>query len=188
MSTATARRTSAERTERKLSVVPAAPFQAPRTPFVIVVVAILAAGLVGLLLLNTALAQGSFRVHDLQRNTAALQDREQQLQIAVDAADNPARLAAAARHLGLVAAEDPGFLRLSDGRILGAPHKASPPPKKHPTVSPQASATASAQATPATSTKPAAATKPTPHASTKPSPQPSAHPSPRPTPTHGGHG
>jgi hypothetical protein len=182
MSTATARRASTERTERKLSVVPAPPYQAPRTPFVIVVVAILAAGLVGLLLLNTALAQGSFRVHDLQRKTAALQDREQQLQIAVDSANNPARLAAAARHLGLVAADDPGFLRLSDGRILGEPHAATPPPKKAPvaTASPKASATPVLQPTAST------ATKPTTHASTQPSTKPSTHP-PHPTPAPGVH-
>src|SRR3954462_1152974 len=184
MSTAPARRPAPERHERRLSVVPAAPFRAPRAPFVVVVVAILAAGLVGLLLLNTALAQGSFRVHDLQRKTAALQDREQELQVAVDAADNPARLASAARHLGLVAAEDPGFLRLSDGRILGAPHAATPPPKK----APAAAAGPKASATPVVQPTASSATKPTTHASTQPSTKPSTHASPHPTPAPGVHG
>src|SRR4051794_26487620 len=180
MSTATARRTSAERTERKLSVVPAAPFQAPRTPFVIVVVAILAAGLVGLLLLNTALAQGSFRMHDLQRQTAALQDREEQLQIAIDAANDPARLAAAAHHLGLVPAEDPGFIRLSDGRLLGAPHAPPAPPKKA-AATPRSTPTPSPHPSPpAAATKPAA--MPTAKPTAKPAPHVSGPPRGRPTP------
>jgi hypothetical protein len=158
-------------------------------PFVVVIVAILTVGLVGLLLLNTALAQGSFRMHDLQRQTAALQDREQQLQVDVDAANNPARLAVAAHHLGLVPAKDPGFLRLSDGRVLGAPQAATAPPKKQP-VTPQASVTPAGQ--PSGSTHPSV--QPAGKASTHPTagtvPRPSARPAPRPTPkpSPGGHG
>ena len=178
MNAAPARATAARRGQR-LRVVPAPAFRAPRTPFVIVIVAILGAGLVGLLLLNTALAQGSFRIHDLQRQSAALQDREEQLQIAVDAANDPARLAAAAHHLGLVPAQDPGFIRLSDGRLLGAPQAATAPPKKvaaTPKPSPQPSG-------PTAAAKPA--TKPT---TTKPATSPAAHTTARPTapPTHHG--
>lgn len=170
-----------ERREQRLSVVPPARFHAARAPFVVVVVAILAAGLVGLLLLNTALAQGSFRMHDLQRNTAALQDREQQLQVAVDASNNPARLAAAAHHLGLVAARDPGFLRLSDGRILGAPHAASAPVKKHP-------ATPSAGPSVTPSTQPPAGAKASPAPHTAPTTTRTApRPTPTPSPAHGVH-
>ena len=180
MNAAPARASGARRTQR-LRVLPPPAFRAPRTPFVIVIVAILAAGLVGLLLLNTALAQGSFRMHDLQRQTAALQDREEQLQVAVDAANDPARLAAAAHHLGLVPAEDPGFIRLSDGRLLGAPVPATAPPKKVPpstSPSPQASGATAA-------TKPT--TKPTAKPTAKPAPHATAHPTPAP-PGHGGHG
>jgi hypothetical protein len=175
---ATVRRPTNGRRPRNLAVVPAPRFHPPRTPFVIVVVAILSAGLVGLLLLNTALAQGSFRVHDLQRRTAALQDQEQQLQVAVDAANNPARLAAAARQLGLVAAQDPGFIRLSDGRILGAPKAANKPVKK--VVTKQVVATP--QSPPSSAPKPSA--KP----SAKPSTKPSAKATPHPTPSHQAHG
>jgi hypothetical protein len=184
MNAAPARRHASQGYERRLRVVPPPGLRAPRAPFVVVVVAILAAGLVGLLLLNTALAQGSFRVHDLQRQTAAMQDREQQLQIAVDAADNPARLAAAAHGLGLVAAQDPGFLRLSDGRVLGAPQAATAAPKKKPaTPTPQSSITPSGQPSPQTATKPTART------TTKPAAKPTtrATPGPAPTPGHGAH-
>jgi hypothetical protein len=178
---APARRRVAEHRQRRLRVVPAPGFHAPRTPFVIVVVAILSAGLVGLLLLNTALAQGSFRVHDLQRKTAALQDREQQLQIAVDAANNPARLAAAARHLGLVAAQDPGFLRLSDGRVLGEPQAATAPPKKKPAATPVPSPVVSGQASPQAAANPAAKT------TARPTTRTAARPTPAPNPGQGAH-
>jgi hypothetical protein len=179
---APARHHSGDRRERRLSLVPPARFRAPRIPFVIVVVAILAAGLIGLLLLNTALAQGSFRLNDLQRQTSAMQDREQELQIAVDAANDPARLAAAANHLGLVPALDPGYLRLSDGRILGAPQAATAPPKHQATPSPQSSVGPSgkpASAHPATG----ATTHPTPKPTTQAKPRPAAVP----TPAHGTH-
>src|SRR3954452_15419171 len=170
-------RASSDRRDQRLRVVPPPEFRAPRTPFVVVIVAILAAGLVGLLLLNTALAQGSFRVHDLQRQTAALQDQEQELQIAVDAANNPARLAAAAHHLGLVPAQDPGFLRLSDGRVLGAPEAATAPPKKKPAApTPQSSVTPSGHPWAQPTAKPGAAT------TTKPSAKPTARATARPTP------
>jgi hypothetical protein len=190
---APARRAQDARREHRLRVVPAPKFRAPRAPFVVVIVAILTVGLVGLLLLNTALAQGSFRMHDLQRQTAALQDREQQLQIDVDGANNPSRLAAAAHHLGLVAAKDPGFLRLADGRILGAPQAASAAPKKKP-LTPQASVTPAVQpsgsAHPATQPAAKASRKPSAHPTASTAPRSSAHPAPRPTPTpaHGGHG
>lgn len=192
MNVATARKPTPAQPQRRLGVVPPPALRAPRAPFVIVIVAILAIGLVGLLLLNTALAQGSFQVHDLQRQTAALQDREQQLQIAVDAANNPARLAAAAHHLGLVPAQDPGFIRLSDGRVLGAPHAATAAPKKPAaTASTQPSPNPSANASPNPAAKPAATpvAKPgasaAPKPSAKPSPHASAAPKPRPTPRHG---
>jgi cell division septation protein DedD len=129
--------------------------------------------LLGLLLLNTALAQGSFRMNDLQQRTAALQDREQQLQIAVDAANNPSRLAAAAQKLGLVAAEDPGFLRLSDGRILGNPQPAHAAPRKKPAATP----TPNASVRPSNKPAAGAAAQPRAQASPQPSAKPAAKPS-----------
>ena len=143
-------------------------FRPPRMPFVLLVVGLLAGGLVGLLLLNTALAQGSFRIHDLQSKSSALSIREQQLQLAVDTAGTPRSLAKAAKKLGLVPAHDPGFLRLSDGRVLGDPRPATsplPPPPPTPAAS---GGTATGQAA-TTGTKPHGST-----ASPAPTPQASA--------------
>ncbi|MCW2882059.1 MAG: hypothetical protein JWQ95_6159 [Sphaerisporangium sp.] len=50
---------------------------APRTPFVLLVVGLLCGGLVSLLLLNTVLAQDSFRMSDLLHSTQRLRQEAQ---------------------------------------------------------------------------------------------------------------
>ncbi len=125
----------APRPEQPVRVVPstrpgAAPSSAPRAPFVAVVLFLLVAGLGLLLLLNTLLAQGSFVVHDLDRQITALSDREQALQQKVATLAAPQRLARQASNLGMVATVNPAFLRMPDGRVLGDPVVApgTPPP------------------------------------------------------------
>ena len=103
-----------------LELVAAARRDAPRAPFVAVVVSILVAGLLGLLVLNTALAKDSFAVHTLSQDGRALADREQSLSREVEALRSPQALAAKAAELGMVQAGPPAFLRLPDGAVLGA--------------------------------------------------------------------
>ena len=91
----------------------------PRAPFIGLVVVLLGGGLLGLLGLNTALAQGAFRQHDLERQVAALGDQQQALQQRVAQLAAPSRLAQQAKALGMVAMVDPAFIRASDGRVLG---------------------------------------------------------------------
>ena len=116
-----------------LALVPASA-AAPRgrTPFVVLVVTLLAAGLLGLLLLNTALAQDAFRLHTLKEDSRALADREQMLMRQVEAQRAPQALAEKAAALGMVPAGPPAFLRLPDGAVLGA---------ETPAVDPAAAAT-----------------------------------------------
>jgi hypothetical protein len=116
-----------------LRVVAAPPPDRARTAFVALCLLLLAGGLLTLLLVNTVMAGGSFRLHDLQATSDQLADRQQALRqdIAVQAA--PARLAARAKALGMVPSESPAFLRLSDGKILGVAQAATAPPT--PTVS-----------------------------------------------------
>ena len=101
--------------------------QAARAPFVIAVVLLLGAGLLGLLALNTVLAQDAFTLHTLQGNGHVLADREQALQRAVSDLQSPASLAARATALGMVPGGSPAFLRLRDGKVLGAPSAGRPP-------------------------------------------------------------
>jgi cell division protein FtsB len=123
-----------------LRVVTPVPSRAPRTPFVLFSMLVVGAGLVGLLVLNTVVAQDAFTVHDLGANAAALAEREQRLQQEVAALEAPAAVAQRAKQLGLVPAGDPVFLR-PDGRVLGHPVPATAPPPPPPPPAPKASAT-----------------------------------------------
>jgi hypothetical protein len=100
--------------------------QAARTPFAILVIGMLVAGVVGLLMFNTNMQQASFRATALQRQAAALTAQDQSLRMELDQLRDPQRLAVAAKKLGMVAPAQPAFVRLADGRILGTPAPATP--------------------------------------------------------------
>ena len=105
----------------RLTIVAKAATRAPRIPFVVLVVSLLVGGLVGLLLLNTALQRGAYTTTALRDQAAALGVRQQQLEMQVDAMAEPQRLARRALGIGMVADSSPGFLELSSGRIVGTP-------------------------------------------------------------------
>jgi hypothetical protein len=105
----------------RLTVVARAATRAPRIPFVVLVVTLLVGGLVGLLLLNTALQRGAYKTTALRDHAEALSVRQQQLEIRVDAMAEPQRLAQRALRLGMVADARPGFLELATGKIIGTP-------------------------------------------------------------------
>lgn len=108
----------------RLSVVPPRALgrtQAARTPFAVLVIALLAAGVVGLLMFNTQMQQTSFTATALQREATALTAQKQSLVLELDQLRDPQRVALAARDLGMVAPSQPAFVRLSDGRVLGRP-------------------------------------------------------------------
>lgn len=100
-----------------------------RAPFVLLVLAILSAGLMALLALNTALAQGSFTVGELTREKAELAEAGSSLEEALARAQSPDRLAAAARNLGMVPERDPAYIRLADGSIHGRASAAKAEPR-----------------------------------------------------------
>ena len=159
----------ATKQEPKLRVVYGAPFRPPRMPFVIFVVALLAAGLVGLLLLNTELQRGTFQVTDLNQQADQLRDQQEQLERQVRTLESPQNLADRALLMGMVPNQNPVFLRLSDGRVLGVPEEAKAGTGKA-MFSPDALPKPPAVATPpaaTTTTPPAGTTKP-PAATTKP--------------------
>ncbi|MCH0566446.1 MULTISPECIES: septum formation initiator family protein [unclassified Streptomyces] len=116
----------AARLARLLPVTPTAG-RAARTPFVLLVVLLLGGGLIGLLVLNSALSEGAFQLDDLQKDTKALTDEEQALQRDVDAYSAPRALQRRARELGMVPGGDPAFLG-PDGTVRGVPSPASAGP------------------------------------------------------------
>ncbi|ANB05946.1 hypothetical protein SAM40697_1986 [Streptomyces ambofaciens] len=97
--------------------------QAARAPFVLLVVVLLGGGLIGLLLLNSALSEGSFQLDDLKQETKELTDEEQALQRDIDAYSAPRALQRRARELGMVPGGDPAFLA-PDGSVKGSPSPA----------------------------------------------------------------
>ncbi|HEX6074442.1 MAG TPA: hypothetical protein VFZ32_04150 [Micromonosporaceae bacterium] len=103
---------------------PPAPVAAPRAPFVMLVLLLVAAGIVGLLVLNTKINEDSFRLEGLRDRQATLDVREQQLRSELASKQSPGNLAAAARLLGLVQEDSPAFLYLPDGRVIEVPRPA----------------------------------------------------------------
>jgi len=124
----------------RLTVVPPVRAPVPRAPFVLVVSGLLTGGLVGLLFLHTAIAEDSFRLHDLTARSVVLADRAQALEQEIAMAAAPQRLAVRATALGMVRSENPVFIRTSDGRILGKPKPGVAPPIRA-TRAPQAKPT-----------------------------------------------
>lgn len=92
--------------------------------FAFAAVAVMSIGLLALLVLNTALAKGSFRAHELRVQKADLAQREQLLRTQIQSASSPVTLYKRATDLGMVPSVTPVFIRLSDGKILGVPFAA----------------------------------------------------------------
>ncbi|MBW5484855.1 hypothetical protein GPJ59_23965 [Streptomyces bambusae] len=115
--------------------------QAARTPFVLLVVALLAGGLISLLLLNSALNEGSFQLSRLKKETTALTDEQQALQRDVDAHSAPDALERRARELGLVPGGSPVFLG-PEGKVSGTAAAAEAPPPPSPAPAPSAAPSA----------------------------------------------
>jgi hypothetical protein len=110
----------------RLTLVPARSARAPRAPFAVLVFAILAAGVVGLLMFNTLMQQGAFYATRLQRHAEDLTARQQALDMQLERLRAPQRLATAGKALGMVAPGVPAFVELADGRVVGTPTPASP--------------------------------------------------------------
>ncbi len=136
--------------ERRLQVVPQVEVSRSRSPFVLLVVVVLGAGLVGLLLLNTTLQQGAFAIHDLKVANSQLEERQGSLEHRVARLKAPENLAGRAQAIGMVPNTNPVFLRLSDAAILGTavPARARPTPKPAPKTTPQVTPKPTAPAPP----------------------------------------
>ena len=165
-----------------LRVVPAAIRRTGNGGFAVLCMALLAVGLVSLLMMNTALASGIYQLKDLRAESGTLTDQQEQLTQVVDDLRSPPKLADRAQQMGMVPAKSMAFVRLSDGTVIGEAQPAAaeqrlnvvttavPPPAPPPAP---ATPPATAPATPA-------ATSPDPAAATAPATAPA--PTPKPTP------
>jgi hypothetical protein len=169
------------------------PKHAPRVPFAVLVVTLIAGGMGLLLLLNTASAANEVRRHDLAAQDAGVAAQVQELENEVAASSAPGNLAQAAAELGMVPAGNPAFLVVgADGsvRVMGRPApvsgaavaripaKTKPKKTTSPTKTAKSSKTASSNKSKTASSKSTGAGHST--ASTKTAP---ATPTPTPTPT-----
>jgi hypothetical protein len=105
----------------RLRVAPPAPISAPRAPFIAVVIALVVAGVFGILLINTKTNENAFELSKLQDQQASLNNQQQGLENQIAGYESTGNLDAAARRLGLVKADTPAYIRLPDGRIIGVP-------------------------------------------------------------------
>jgi hypothetical protein len=117
----------------RLRVAPPAPVSVPRAPFIALVVAVVIAGVFGILMINTKTNENTFRISKLQEQQADLDHQQQQLEQQIADFESPGSLHAAARKLGLVQAATPASIRLPDGKIVGVPK----PPDGSPAITSQ---------------------------------------------------
>ncbi|MGM1078676.1 MULTISPECIES: hypothetical protein [unclassified Streptomyces] len=153
------------RAARLAQLLPAGRARAARTPFVLLVVLLLGGGLIGLLVLNSALSEGAFELDDLKRDTRNLTDEEQALQRDIDAHSAPDALQRRARDLGMVPGGDPAFLG-PDGKVKGVPGPAAAGTPRVP--APEAMATATVPLPSAAASVPTGAPAPAPAPSSTP--------------------
>ncbi|MFG1950906.1 hypothetical protein [Micromonospora sp. NPDC048830] len=112
----------------RLRVAPPPPVSVPRAPFVALILVLVVGGVLGILLVNTKINENSFRLEKLQQQQAKLDVDQQQLEKDIAEAEAPGNLTAAAKRLGMVEAEEPAYIRLPDGRVIGVPQPANGKP------------------------------------------------------------
>lgn len=127
-----------ETTQTRLTAVPAplpAPM-APRLPFVVLVSMLLVGGVVGLLVFNTSMQQSAFQEQRLQEQATTLAAREQALDGELKKMEDPHKIAAKAKDLGMVVPQNAAMLRVPEAKVEGeaaaADRSATPP--LHPKV------------------------------------------------------
>ena len=92
-----------------------------RTPFILLVLGLLGGGLVCLLVINTTLAAGSFRISALAQGNAQASQRVEELQQQVAAEESPASIEQRALRLGLRMQPVLNFVDLRTGRSYATP-------------------------------------------------------------------
>lgn len=106
---------------RHLRPLESAPAKAARVPFVAVLGALLALGLLGLLVLNTAIQSQARELNRLQNQSTALGYQQGELTTQVQQLRASSTLEQKAYALGLRPNPYPAFITLADGKIVGTP-------------------------------------------------------------------
>jgi hypothetical protein len=89
-----------------------------RAPFLLLLVGLLGGALVSLLMISTTLAQGSFRISNLQQQNTNLARQEQLLTQQVAQAESPTQIAQEAEQFGMQQNPSLRFINLKTGKIV----------------------------------------------------------------------
>ena len=90
----------------------------PRAPFLLLLVGLLGGALVSLLMISTTLAQGSYRISNLQQQNTNLARQEQLLSQQVAQAESPTQIAQEAEQFGMQQNPNLRFINLKTGKIV----------------------------------------------------------------------
>ncbi|MCH7230090.1 hypothetical protein L0U85_04330 [Glycomyces sp. L485] len=97
------------------------PVEMPRPAFVGGVVALVVAGIVGLLLLNTVINEDAFHLQELRAENTELNQAEQALDSELSELNSPNNLEARSVEFGMVKPKNVTFLYLPDGETVEVP-------------------------------------------------------------------
>lgn len=109
---------------RALRLVAPVANRARRTPFVVVLLTLIGLGLIGLILISTAMQAQTFQLARLSSQARDLQTTQESLQRDVSELKSPRTLGPKALWYGMVPSQTPVYLRLSDGQVIGSPKPA----------------------------------------------------------------
>jgi type IV secretory pathway VirB10-like protein len=108
-------------TSRPLRAVSEPAARLARFPFLLVLIGIFGIGMVGLLMLNTALQSQAFESRTLNRQATELAYAQADLENQLDVLAAPQELARRASLLGMRPNPFPAFLELPSGKVVGEP-------------------------------------------------------------------
>ena len=89
-----------------------------KAPFILLLVGLLGGALISLLMISTTLAEGSFRISNLQQQNTNLARQEQLLSQQVAQAESPAQIAQEAEQFGMQQDPNLRFVNLKTGKIV----------------------------------------------------------------------
>lgn len=112
--------------------------RAGRTPFVVLVMALLTVGLVATLWLSTSAAADSYRLQEVRASVAELSAQSEQLRREVASLSSAPALAQRAEELGMVPAKNPARIVVDEHgavTVVGDPKPVAPRPRTEPAPS-----------------------------------------------------
>ncbi|WP_432559190.1 hypothetical protein [Granulicoccus sp. GXG6511] len=107
--------------QRRLRLVPQPRPRMARLPFLTLLIALVGAGMVGLLLLNTSLQNQAFKASELRRTAAEMAYSVGELEQLLTEAESTRELSRRATALGMRPNRDIAFVQVPDGLVSGEP-------------------------------------------------------------------